>query len=179
MNILILIFKILLAVIALLLVVAVFVKKEYSVTRTVGIKKPVHLVFDYLKHLNNQKQYSIWTMRDPDAKNETKGVDGSIGFIASWDSKNSQVGKGEQEIIGLDENKKIDLRLHFYKPFNCAASANFVTTNLGDNNTAVAWTFNGSMPYPFNIMRVFTSIDKMIGKDLQDGLNNLKSILEK
>jgi len=43
----------------------------------------------------------------------------------------------------------------------------------------VAWTFNGSMPYPFNIMRVFTSIDKMIGKDLQDGLNNLKSILEK
>ena len=149
MNILILIFKILLAVIALLLVVAVFVKKEYSVTRTVGIKKPVHLVFDYLKHLNNQKQYSIWTMRDPDAKNETKGVDGSIGFIASWDSKNSQVGKGEQEIIGLDENKKIDLRLHFYKPFNCAASANFVTTNLGDNNTAVAWTFNGSLPYTF------------------------------
>lgn len=179
MHILILIFKIILAVIALLLVAAAFVKKEYSVTRTVNVTKPVHIVFNYFKHLNNQKQYSIWTMRDPDAKTETKGVDGTIGFIASWDSKNSQVGKGEQEIIGLDENKKIDIRLQFYKPFNCAASANFVTKDLGNSITEVAWTFNGSMPYPFNIMRVFTSIDKMIGKDLQDGLSNAKAILEK
>jgi hypothetical protein len=178
MHTFILILKILLAVIVILLVAAAFVKKEYSVVRTVAVNKPVSVVFDYLKHLNNQKQYSVWTMRDPNAKTETKGVDGTVGFIASWDSKNSQVGKGEQEIIGLDENKKIDIRLQFYKPFNCAASANFVTNDLG-NKTEVAWTFNGIMPYPFNIMRVFTSIDKMIGKDLQDGLNNLKAILEK
>lgn len=173
------ILEILLAVIALLLLVAAFVKKEYSVVRNVIIKKPVNIVFDYVKHLQNQTQYSIWTMRDPNCKTETKGADGSVGFMASWESKNSQVGKGEQEIIGLDENKKVDLRLHFYKPFNCDASANFVTNDLGNNSTEVAWTFNGSMPYPFNIMRVFTSIDKMIGKDLQDGLNNMKVILEK
>lgn len=137
------------------------------------------LFFDYVKHLNNQTQYSIWSMRDPNAKTATKGVDGTVGFTASWESKNSQVGKGEQEIIGLEQDKKIDLRLQFYKPFNCAASANFVTADLGNNSTNVAWTFNGSMPYPFNIMRVFTSIDNMIGKDLQDGLNNIKAILEK
>lgn len=179
MHTLILIFKILLAVIALLLVAAAFVKKEYAVVRNVIINKPVNIVFDYVKHLNNQTQYSIWTMRDPHAKTTSQGTDGTVGFIASWDSKNSQVGKGEQEIIGLTENKKVDIRLHFYKPFNCAASANFVTNNVGDGTTELAWTFNGSMPYPFNIMRVFTSIDKMIGKDLQDGLNNVKAILEK
>lgn len=174
-----LILKIVLAVIALLLVAAAFVKKEYSVTRNVVINQPVNIVFNYVKHLNNQTQYSIWSMRDPNAKTETKGTDGTVGFIASWESKNSQVGKGEQEIIGLDENNKVDLRLQFYKPFNCAASANFITKNLDNNTTEVAWTFNGSMPYPFNMMRVFTSIDKMIGKDLQDGLNNMKNILER
>ena len=178
MHTIILIFKVLLIVVALLLVAAAFVKKEYSVFRNVIINKPVNIVFDYVKHLNNQTQYSIWTMRDPLAKTTAKGIDGTVGFITSWDSKNSQVGKGEQEIIGLNENKKVDIRLQFYKPFNCAASANFVTNDMGDGSTEIAWTFNGSMPYPFNIMRVFTSIDKMIGKDLQDGLNNIKAILE-
>ncbi len=35
------------------------------------------------------------------------------------------------------------------------------------------------MPYPSNFMLLFIDMDTELGKDLQDGLNNLKAILEK
>lgn len=38
---------------------------------------------------------------------------------------------------------------------------------------------SGTMSYPFNVMRLFMNMDKMIGEDLQTGLNNLKAQLEK
>jgi hypothetical protein len=43
----------------------------------------------------------------------------------------------------------------------------------------VNWGFNGKMPYPMNLMLAFMNMDEMLGKDLQDGLNNLKIIFEK
>jgi hypothetical protein len=35
------------------------------------------------------------------------------------------------------------------------------------------------MPYPMNLMLPFMNMEQMLGKDLQDGLNNLKVVLEK
>ena len=37
-----------------------------------------------------------------------KGVDGTKGFIAAWNSQNKNVGKGEQEITNIVENTLID-----------------------------------------------------------------------
>jgi hypothetical protein len=35
------------------------------------------------------------------------------------------------------------------------------------------------MPYPMNLMLLCMNMDKMIGKDLETGLTNLKGVLEK
>jgi hypothetical protein len=35
------------------------------------------------------------------------------------------------------------------------------------------------MPYPMNLMLLFMDMDGMLGKDLQQGLDNLKGVLEK
>jgi len=35
------------------------------------------------------------------------------------------------------------------------------------------------MPYPMNLMLLFTDMEGMLGKDLSAGLGNLKAILEK
>ncbi|MEA5261053.1 hypothetical protein VB264_24895 [Arcicella aquatica] len=50
---------------------------------------------------------------------------------------------------------------------------------MGANQTEVTWTFEGSMPYPMNLMMLFYDMEGLIGKDLADGLKNLKVILEK
>jgi hypothetical protein len=45
--------------------------------------------------------------------------------------------------------------------------------------TQLTWNFNGNMAYPFNVMQLFISMEDMLGSDIQEGLNNMKAILEK
>ncbi len=53
------------------------------------------------------------------------------------------------------------------------------TESVSENQTKVKWGFKGTMPYPFNVMRLCMNMEEMIGNDLSIGLNNLKDILEK
>ncbi len=55
MNILITILLILAGLIVLLLVIGLFSRKDYAISREVVINKPVPVVFDYVKYLKNQE----------------------------------------------------------------------------------------------------------------------------
>ncbi len=174
--------KILLAIVgivALLLIVALFVKKEYSVEREITINKPKQEVFDYVKLLKNQNNFSVWAQRDPNMKKDYKGNDGTVGFVSAWDSEDKHVGKGEQEIKNMKDGERLDFELRFMKPFEATDNAYMTTESAGENQTKVKWGFNGKMPYPMNLMLLFMNMDKMLGKDLEDGLTNLKTVLEK
>ena len=166
-------------IIALLLITALFTKKEYAVEREVTINKPKSAVFEYIKQLKNQDSYSVWATRDPNMKKEFKGLDGTVGFVSSWDSEKKEVGKGEQEIKKIAEGERIDFELRFIKPFEATDNAYMVTESAGDNQTKVKWGFNGKMKYPMNLMLLFVNMDEMLGKDLATGLSNLKTQLEK
>lgn len=169
----------LVCLIALLLIVALFVQKDYSVTREVTINKPKNDVFNYVKYVKNQDQFSKWNQMDPAMKKEYRGTDGTVGFVYSWESQEKGVGKGEQQIRNIVDGERVDLDLHFIKPFEGRATADFITQAVSDQQTKVKWEFNSSMPYPMNLMRLFMDMEGMIGDDLQTGLNNLKSVLEK
>lgn len=49
----------LIALIALVFIVGLFVKKEYGVEREIIINKPKAEVFNYIKYLKNQDNYSV------------------------------------------------------------------------------------------------------------------------
>ena len=166
-------------IIGVALIAALFVKKEYAVEREIVINKPNAEVFAYVKMIKNQDYFSVWNMKDPDSKRVTTGTDGTVGYVYSWDSKMDDVGQGEQEIIKIAEGQRIDMELRFKRPFEATDYAYMTTEPTGDNQTKVKWGFNGSMNYPMNLMLVFMNMDEMLGKDLADGLSNLKGILEK
>src|SRR6478752_388083 len=107
---------ILLIILAIPLVIALFVKNEYDVERAVTINKPKEEVFNYVKYLKNQDNYSKWVMIDPNMKKDFKGTDGTAGFIYAWDG-NSKAGKGEQEIKNIKEGERVDVEVRFIKPF--------------------------------------------------------------
>ena len=163
--------------IAILLVVALFVSKEYSVEREVTINKPKEGVFNYMKNLKNQDKYNKWVMMDPNVKRDYRGIDGTVGFVATWDSDNSDVGKGEQEIKNITEGQRMDMEVRFEKPFKNTANVYMSTDAVADNQTKVKWGMAGKNSYPFNLMNIF--IPSMLGKDMQTNLNNLKGVLEK
>jgi hypothetical protein len=116
MNILITILAIIGGIIALILLLAAFTRKKYSIERNIIVDKPAAEVFDYVKHIKNQDFYSKWVMTDPNMKKTFTGVDGTVGFIYAWDG-NKQAGQGEQEIVRLEEGKRIDTEVRFIRPF--------------------------------------------------------------
>ncbi|MEO6454052.1 MAG: SRPBCC family protein, partial [Ginsengibacter sp.] len=112
--------------IAILLIAALFIDKSYSIEREITINKPRHEVFDYVKHLKNQDNYSKWIMLDPDMKKEFRGMDGNVGFVYAWDG-NGDAGKGEQEIKGITEGERIDVEVRFERPMQGIAFTPIVT----------------------------------------------------
>jgi hypothetical protein len=169
----------LLGLIVLLLIVAIFLKKEYAVVREISISKPKQLVFDYLKLLKNQDNFSKWALMDPYMKKDFKGTDGTVGFVSSWESNNKNVGQGEQEIKKITSGERIDFEIRFIKPFAGVAKAYMTTQSVSPNETFVKWGFDSKMKYPMNLMLLFMNMEKMIGNDLGTGLGNLKNILDK
>lgn len=176
MNSCILILLFLGGIIMLLLVVALFMRKEYFIRREMVINASVEKVFDYLKHLKNQDHFNKWVMTDPDMERNFKGTDGTVGFIYGWNG-NKKAGEGEQQITQLIEGKKIATEIRFIRPFAAIAHADLDTEALSDQQTKVIWSNRSTMKYPMNLM--IATIEKMLAKDMDESLSNLKTILEK
>jgi len=170
---------VLIGIIVLLLITGLFVDGKYAVEREVTINKSKQEVFDYVKYLKNQSNFSVWAKIDPAMKTEFRGEDGTVGFVSAWDSKNPDAGKGEQKIIKIAEGDRIDYELHFIEPFESTDYAYLTTSAVNDSVTNVKWGFTGEMKYPMNLMMLTMDMEKMLAPDLQNGLNNLKVLLEK
>lgn len=168
-------------VVALIAVVAILsfvAPKDFKVEREVTINKPKAEVFAYLKMLKNQNEWGPWYKKDPSMKMDSRGTDGTVGYVSSWNSTNNEVGEGEQEIKKITEGERIDTQLRFKRPFESTSDAYMITEAVGDNQTKVKWGFSGSMPRPMNVMLLMMDMDKEVGKDFDEGLANLKTILE-
>jgi uncharacterized protein YndB with AHSA1/START domain len=164
-------------IISVILITVLILPKKYKVLREVTIQQPQQKVFDYIKYIRNQDGFSVWANTDPNMKKTYKGDDGRVGFVSAWESDNKKVGAGEQEIIRVDEGKGIVTALRFFKPFPGEAVAQFMTAPGENNSTKVSWQLDSAMKYPMNFMLLFINMDKMLGADMEKGLENLKNKL--
>ena len=115
-------------------------------------------------------------MVDPGMHRDFIGTDGTVGFIYAWNG-NKKAGEGELEIKALEEGKLIATEVRFVRPFPAVAYANYVMEHVSDKETRVTWNNTSAMKYPLNIM--ISVVEKMLAKDMDTSLNNLKNILEK
>jgi hypothetical protein len=164
---------ILLGIIALAVLVFV-TPSDYKVEREITINKPRADVLAYAKMLKNQNDWGPWVKKDPAIKMNYKGNDGEIGFVSGWDSNMDDVGAGEQEIKKISDNE-----IRFKKPFESTSNAFMNLEEISPTQTKVKWGFSGSFAKPMNLMMLVMDMDKEVGKDFNEGLTNLKTILEK
>lgn len=177
MNILLIILAVIGCLIALVLLIAAIAPKGYSIYREIVINRPVAYVFDYIRYLKNQEEFSKWVMTDPNKKTELRGEDGKVGVVYAWNG-NQQAGEGEQEITNIKENERIDIEVRFVRPFEGLAYTPFVVKELSPDQTHITWGMTSSMKFPMNAMLLFVKMEKLLGKDLEISLANLKQILE-
>ena len=168
---------ILLAIAILLLILGLIAPKRFEVNRSIIVNKPLSEVFDYLKYIKNQDDWSPWKKKDPDMKQTFEGTDGEVGFISKWEG-NKVVGSGEQEIKRIVENESIETELRFLKPWKSQSDAYLRVVSLDSQQTNVTWGFSGKNKFPFSIFMLFMNMDKAVGKDFEEGLSNLKQQLE-
>ena len=176
MNIIITILLVLAGIIALLLIIALFMRKEHYVKREIIINAPRQKVFDYVKLLKNQDSFNKHAMAGPDRNREYKGTDGTVGFIYAWKG-NKKAGEGEKEILNIIEGKKMEAEIRFVKPMAATACIIMETESLSDDQTKLSWSNAGTLKYPVNIM--IPMMEKMLPKEMDSSLSTLKNILEK
>ena len=167
---------ILLIIIAIPLIVAIFIPKSYTVSVKQTINKPKSVVYEYVRMLDNQKKYSIWVMQDPNMTPEITGVDGTVGATQKWNSTIEDVGEGSQTIVSISEDR-MDIDLHFVRPFAGDAKAANILKAIDENTTEITNEFYGSTPYPFNLM-AYTFGRSMLTDAMTKNMNNLKKEVE-
>jgi uncharacterized protein YndB with AHSA1/START domain len=176
MNTLTIILLIVAGIVALLLIIALFIKREHYVKREIIINAPLQKVFDYVRLIMNQEKYSKWAAADDDRKKEFKGTDGTVGFVYSW-SGNKKAGEGQKEITNIVEGKRIETEMRFVKPMAAVAHVVMETEAVSDVQTRVSWSNLSALTYPLNVM--VPMMEKMLAKEMDISLSNLKNILEK
>jgi hypothetical protein len=177
-KILIAVLAIIVLLVAVVAILAFAVKNDFKVEREIIINRPKSDVFAYVKILKNQNAWGPWYKKDPAMKQEFRGEDGAPGFVSSWQSDNADVGSGEQEITKVVDGERLDTELRFKKPFTATSGAFLITEAAGAGATKVKWGFSMTMPRPFNLSSLFVDMDKAAGKDFEEGLSNLKRIME-
>ena len=163
--------------VVIVLLLAFMAPKSYDVFRTIEISKPKSEVFEYLKYLDKQQEWSPWAKKDSNMQRKLTGTDGEVGAISYWNG-NKDVGEGEQEITKIVEGERVEGELRFFKPWTSTSDCYLKTETTPKNTTQVTWGFSGKNKFPMSIMMLFMSMDKMVGKDFEEGLQTLKSKLE-
>lgn len=171
-------FIVLLALVALPFLVALFVPKSYGIKSEVVIKKNQQAVFGFVKYLKNQQQYSVWSRIDTTMRIYELGTDAQPGYVSGWESTNPEVGSGEQEIKAIHAPHRIEYELRFFEPMQTTDQAYLQLTAIDSMQTRVEWGFQGRLSYPTNLIRLFMNLEEMLQNDFDQGLANLKQILE-
>jgi hypothetical protein len=109
-------------------------------------------------------------------KKTFSGASSGKGAVYAW-AGNSKAGEGRMEITDASPGSKMTIKLDFLKPFEGHNTAEFTLEPKGEF-TSVTWAMFGPVPFVMKVMSTFFSMDKMLGKDFETGLTNMKAIAE-
>jgi hypothetical protein len=173
---------ILIALGAVLVVLAVFAivvalqPSEFSVTRTATMSAPAAEVFSQVNDFHNWEAWSPWAKLDPAARNSFAGAPAGTGAVFTWNG-NKNVGEGVMTITESRPSDLIRIKLEFLRPFKGTNTAEF-TFKPDSNQTVVTWSMAGTKNFIVKAFGLFMSMDKMVGGQFEQGLANMKSIVE-
>src|SRR6267378_6699990 len=169
------------AVIAVVLILAATKPNTFSVRRATTVKAPPERIFALIKDFHQWGSWSPYETKDPAMKRSFSGAADGEGAVYGWEG-NKNVGSGRMEILDTSAPSKIVINLDFFTPFEGHNTAEFTMLPQGDATnvtTNVTWLMHGPSPFMGKIMHVFINMDRMVGKDFEIGLANLKKLAER
>ncbi len=169
--------------IVLALIIIVFVgivaiqPSDFRITRSALISAPASEIFVHVNDFHKWEAWSPWAKLDPAAKSTFEGLSSGVGSVFGW-AGNNDVGEGRQTIIESRLNELVLINIEFIKPFQATNTVEFTFKPEGEQ-TVVSWSMSGKNNFIGKAMSLIMNCDKMVGGQFEEGLSNLKAVVEK
>jgi hypothetical protein len=148
---------------------------DFDVHRSTTINADVAAIHGLINDFREWTKWSPWEDIDPNLDRTYSGADAGVGAKYSW-SGNRKAGVGRMEITGSDPHQ-VAIRLEFDKPFKATNNVTFQLSPAKDG-TDVTWRMTGTQKGLMAIFGKLWPMDKLVGKDFEKGLAQLKAAAE-
>ncbi|MEM9709407.1 MAG: SRPBCC family protein [Pseudomonadota bacterium] len=146
-----------------------------TVARSIEINAPAEEIFPHVNSLKAGQVWSPWAGRDPDMAVDYSGPEEGVGAAMAWTSENPQVGDGSQEITLSEADRRVETALDF-GDMGTAKAAFLLEASGGA--TRVTWDLEADMGSGPMGRWMGLMMDNWVGADYEQGLQNLKALVE-
>jgi hypothetical protein len=163
-------------IVILFFVILVGRPDEFRVVRSATMNASPAAVFEQVNDFHKWEAWSPWAKLDPACKNTYSGAAAGKDAGFAWDG-NNKVGAGRMTITESQPPELIRINLEFLRPFKSTNTTEF-TFQLRGNQTLVTWAMSGKNNFMSKVFGLFVDCEKMVGKDFEKGLAQLKLVGE-
>ena len=165
----------LVALVLLLALGGLMLSPKFKVSRTVNVNAPPDKIYALVADPRRWKEWTVWNQRDPSMQISYSGPPSGSGAGWAWQSKSE--GDGRMTFTAAEPGRRLAYEL-FFPDFGTTSTGELLLQPTG-TGTQVSWVMNGDMGSNpmFRWMTLFA--DRMVGKDFDGGLANLKALAEK
>lgn len=151
---------------------------DFEVVRKTRIVADPARVRDLVDDLRAWQAWSPWEGLDEHLRRTYSGPARGVGSSYAW-SGNRRAGQGSMEIIDSGPEAVV-LTLRFLKPFKAENRVAFELTPAGPGGaeTDVAWRMTGRSTGLAGLIGRLVPMDRLVGKDFERGLAQLKRAAE-
>ena len=149
----------------------------FTVSRTANINAAPDRIFPFLNDFKAWASWSPYEKMDPAMRRVIAGAASGVGATYAW-AGNGKVGAGDMLITASTPSTLVALDLTMRKPFRASNKVTFSLVPKG-GGADITWVMQGKSPFIAKLMGVVMNMDRMVGKQFEEGLANLKRVVEK
>lgn len=166
----------LLVAVSVILAIAARRPDRFHSARTLRIAAPRERLYPLIESLSAMNTWNPFALRETGGSGTYSGPE--RGKDARYDFAGPKSGTGWITVTDTVPLSKVVLRLVMTKPFQADNTVEFTLVPSG-SGTDVTWAMSGSQPLLAKAMTLFVDCDKMVGREFEAGLANLKAIAER
>ncbi len=149
---------------------------RFEVRRAARIAAPAATIFPLIDHLRTMNIWNPFANRDPAMRGTYEGPERGPGAAFGFDGGKS--GTGRIEIVESIVPARVVMRLSMVRPM---AAENQIVFELAPapGATEVTWSMSGKVPLLARVIHLLLSMDRMVGREFERGLADLKVMAER
>jgi hypothetical protein len=164
------------AIVVVVLAYAAMQPDRFQIQRSTSIKASADKIFPLINDLHAFNTWNPFDKKDPNIKGAYSGP--ASGKGARYGFESSKTGTGSIEIVDTASPSRVTMRLTMIKPIAADNRVVFILEPQGDA-TRVTWAMDGEVPFVGKVIHLIFSMDKMVGRDFEAGLADLKTLAQR